>query len=132
MKAYRVISWILCIILTLIYIFFAYTVSSMFDIFPWYDGEGFYMLSLMLVWLPLCVVTLLQIVASVLAKRFDKAVSILLCLNAIYIPLIFVLGFADVPLAVFKTIGVIAVITMIAYVTVFIMKNKKYYNRNGE
>lgn len=90
------------------------------------------MLSLMLVWLPLCVVTLLQIVASVLAKRFDKAVSILLCLNAIYIPLIFVLGFADVPLAVFKTIGVIAVITMIAYVTVFIMKNKKYYNRNGE
>lgn len=124
MKVYKLFSTLITVLLALLYLVFIYSVSCMFSFFGWYDAEGYYMLTFVGIWLPLCVLTLLQIIVSVIAKRFDKPTAMLLCLNALYIPVIFLLGFADVSLTVFKTIGVIGIITMITYVVVFIKKFK--------
>ena len=83
------------------------------------------MLTMLFVWLPLSLITIIQIVISAVAKHFDKLNTILLCLNALYIPLIFVLGFTDASLNVFRTIGVVGIITMVAYVVNFIRRIKK-------
>ncbi len=87
----------------------------MFEFMPWYDGDGAYMFYLAVVWLPLCVVTITHIAASLIAKRFNKLLASLSSLNAVYIPIIFLLGFAEISLTGIRVIGVIAVITMLIY-----------------
>ena len=115
MKVYKFIDGFFNILLALIYLLFIFTVSCMFEFMPWYDGDGVYMLNWAVVWLPLCVLTILQIVSSLVARRFNKLLASLSSLNAVYIPIIFLLGFADVSLTGIKIIGVIAVITMLTY-----------------
>ncbi len=124
MKAYKFFSTLITVLLTVLYLVFVFSVSCMFSFLPWYDTDGFYMLNFALIWLPLCVLTLLQIIISVISKRFNKPTAMLLCLNALYIPIVFLLGFTDVSVSVFKTIGIIGIITMITYVVVFIKKFK--------
>ena len=125
MKVYKFIDGFFNILLTLIYLLFIFTVSCMFEFMPWYDGDGVYMLNLAVVWLPLCVLTILQIVSSLVARRFNKLLASLSSLNAVYIPIIFLLGFADVSLAGIKIIGVIAVITMLTYSVLAFRRLKK-------
>ena len=115
MKVYKFIDGFFNILLALIYLFFIFTVSCMFEFMPCYDGDGGYMIYMAVVWLPLCGITILQIAASLIAKRFNKLLASLSSLNAVYIPMIFLLGFADLSVTGIKVIGVIAVITMLIY-----------------
>ncbi len=116
MKVYKVVLTVINILLAVLYFAFMLVVSCMFELFPWYDSDGAYMLYMLVIWLPLCVVSLVQIVASVIAKRFNKGFASLICLNAVYIPLIFALGFVNISFETLKTICIIAVMTMILYV----------------
>ena len=125
MKVYKFFDGLLNALLTILYLAFAFTVSCMFEVFPWYDADGVYMLYMLAVWLPLCFLTLIQIILSLIAKRFDKPLVTLASLNAVYVPMIFLLGFADVSLTVFKLIGVIAVITMLIYSVLSFRRLKK-------
>lgn len=115
MKVYKFFDILINILLAAFYLAFAFIVSCMFEAFPWYDGDGVYMLYMVVIWLPLCVLTLLQIFLSFIAKRFNKPLVMLASLNAVYIPMIFLLGFADMSLTALRIIGIIAVITMLVY-----------------
>lgn len=125
MKLYKIIDGFLNVLLTLIYVAFAITVSCMFDFLPWYDGDGLYMLYMAFVWLPLCFLTIIQIASSLIVKRFNKLLASLSSLNAIYIPIVFLLGFADISLTFVKVIGIVAIITMSLYSVLAFRRLKK-------
>ena len=125
MKVYKFIDGFINLLLTLLYLAFAFIVSCMFEVFPWHDANGAYMLYMLVVWLPVCVLTIIQILISLIARKFNKPLVTLAALNAVYIPLIFVLGFAEVTLNVFKIIGVVAVITMVLYSVLSFRRFKK-------
>ena len=125
MKAYKIISTVLNVILAVLYLLFIFTVSCMFEVFPWHDADGTYMLYMVLLWLPLCVVSLVRVAVSLVFKQFDKGLASLVCLNAIYIPLIFLLGFVNISFAALKVIGVISVITMILYIVLSVISARK-------
>ena len=126
MKAYKIISAFIDLLLAILYLAFAFTVSCMFEPFPWYDADGSYMLFMVVIWLPLCGVSIVRIIASLIAKRFNKLFASLVCLNAIYIPLIFALGFLSISFVMLKVIGIIAVITMILYIVLSVLAVRKY------
>lgn len=125
MKVYKFFECLISILLTVLYFAFAFIVSCMFEIFPWFDGDGVYMLYMLVVWLPLCIMTLIQIILSFAVKRFNKPLVMLASLNAVYIPMIFLLGFADISLTALKIIGIIAVITMSVYSVLSFRRLKK-------
>ncbi len=125
MKVYKFLDALINILLSILYLVFAFIVSCMFEVFPWYDGDGVYMLYMVVVWLPLCVLTLIQILSSLIGKRFNKPLVMLASLNAVYIPMIFLLGFVDISLTALRIIGIIAVITMLAYSVLSIRRLKK-------
>ncbi|MBQ4602210.1 MAG: hypothetical protein IJB24_05040 [Clostridia bacterium] len=125
MKAYKIFEGIVNVLLTVLYLAFAFIVSCMFEVFPWHDGDGVYMLYMLVVWLPLCFLTIIQIFSSLIAKRFNKPLVTLASLNAVYIPLIFILGFADISFTALKVIGIVAVITMFVYSVLSFRRLKK-------
>ncbi len=125
MKVYKFFECLISILLTVLYFAFAFIVSCMFEIFPWFDGDGVYMLYMLVVWLPLCIMTLIQIILSFAVKRFNKPLVMLASLNAVYIPMIFLLGFSDISLTALKIIGIIAVITMSVYSVLSFRRLKK-------
>ena len=94
MKVYKFFDCLINILITALYLMFVFIVSCMFEVFPWFDGDGVYMLYMLVVWMPLCVLTLVQILLSLIIKRFDKPLVMLASLNAVYIPMIFLLGFS--------------------------------------
>ena len=125
MKVYKFFDGLVNILLAMLYLVFAFIVSCMFEFFPWHDGDGVYMLYMLAVWLPICFLTIIQITVSVIARKFNKPMVTLASLNAIYIPLIFILGFADISFTALKIIGIIAVITMITYSVLAFRRLKK-------
>lgn len=125
MKVYKFFDGFLNVLIALLYIIFAFIVSCMFECFPWHDGDGVYMLYMLAVWLPLCVLTLIQIITSLIFKRFNKPLVTLASLNAVYIPMIFLLGFSDISFTALKIIGIIAVITMLIYSVLSFRRLKK-------
>ena len=125
MKAYKFFDGVLNVLIAVLYLVFAFIVSCMFEIFAWYDGDGVYMLYMLAVWLPLCFLTLIQIILSLIVKRFNKPLVTLASLNAVYIPMIFLLGFANISLTALRIIGIIAVITMLIYSVLSFRRLKK-------
>jgi len=126
-KFYKVADKIVHGILFIFYLIFIFLVSSMFKFMPWYDEGGIYLLRLLLLWLPLSFMTIISVVIKFLTKDFNKAFVCIEALNAVYIPLIFLLGYVNIPLWVTQLIGLAGVITMIIYIVKII--NKYIKNR---
>ncbi|MBQ4560992.1 MAG: hypothetical protein IJA55_01520 [Clostridia bacterium] len=133
MKIYKFFNGVITGLLAIIYLMFIIVVSAMFKIFPWHDPDGGYMLRLLVLWLPMCFVTIIQIVLSLIAKRFNKPLVTLVSLNAIYIPMIFLLGFVNISLIALKLICILATVTMIIYTVLAFGRLKKIkLKKNGE
>lgn len=115
------------ILLAIMYIAFAYCITSMFEPFPWYSEESAYLVSMAFVWIPLCIVTLFCIILRFCFKHYRKSLICIACLNAIYIPGIFGLGFLNITLDGIRMIGICALFTMSLYfllTLIFAIKDK--------
>ena len=124
MKASKVIGVIANVLLMVLYILFALTVSCMFEGMPGYSEDQSYLLYMLALWIPLCLVTVLRIIMMLVCRIWDKATVCLASLNAVYIPLVFGLGFIfDLTETTYKVIGICAVVTMILY---FVLNFKNY------
>ena len=128
MKALRIFSVILNVMLGALYLVFGFAITMMYPVFPWFSEDQSYMLYMFGLWLPICIVTILYVLTVILRKRFDKLTVGIACLNAIYIPLVFALGFVDVKLLTIRIIGGCALTTMVVFYILVIcefVKNKK-------
>ena len=125
MKVYKFFDILFDILLAVLYLIFAFIASRLFKIFPWYDADGGYMISFLFIWLPICVVTIIQIAISFFAKHYDKLVVSLAALNAVYIPLIFLFGYIGISLTALRVTCIIAILTMITYIVLDIRRIKK-------
>ena len=132
MKVYKFFDGVINGLLAVIYVVFIIIISRMFKIFPWYDGNADYMLSMVVLWLPLCFLTIIQIAMSLIVKRFNKPLVALVSLNAVYIPMIFLLGFINISFTALKLICILAIITMITYTVLAFRRLKKIQKKNGE
>lgn len=125
MKALKFISCLMKWLIILLYLCLIYAASRMFSIFPWYDENGNYLLLLLLVWIPLCVFTLIHIVLLKITKKYYKPLAALEALNALYIPIIFLLGIVGITINGLRIIGVSAFITIIIYIVLSIVRARK-------
>ena len=124
----KIIAAVMNFLTALIYILFIFAVSSMFSFVPWYDESGTYLVYLVLIWIPLCVITLINVLLRLISRDYRRSLVSLACLNAIYIPLIFGLGYLSIKLWVVQLIGVTGSLTMLLYFVltlIFFLKNKK-------
>ena len=119
-KVLKISDIVLHILLALLYIFFIYVITTMFTFLPWYDANELYLIKMLALWLPLSLITILVLLIKFLKKEFKRLTVCLTALNAVYIPLIFCLGFLNIQLWLTQLICVFAVITMILYFAIII------------
>lgn len=126
-KSKKIILIALDAIMIILYLYLGYCFTSMFSFMPWYDINELYLINLIGIWLPISFATIINILVKLIMRCYDKAIFSLACLNAIYIPILFGLGFISVPFWLTKTIGAIAIITIITYTVLcvrYLIKNK--------
>lgn len=117
---------VLNILLGIMYLFFIYLAATMLSFVPWYDENGMYLISMLALWLPLSIATIIKVVIDFVGKSYDKVLICLAALNAIYIPIIFVLGFIEnIPAWPMPLTAMIGVATMITYLIKIINKYRK-------
>lgn len=125
MKALKITSGVVNILILILYFLLIYAVTAMFGIFPWYDADHGYLILMLMVWIPLCVLTLIHITLALLTKRFYKPIIALEAVNALYIPLLFVLGADGSSLTTVRTLGIFSLITIIMYIVLSIYRARK-------
>ncbi len=124
MKIAKAISYVSDILLAVLYLLFVLTVCCMFDVLPIYSADQTYLIYMAVLWLPLCVVTLVRVIMLVITHSWNKGIVTLACLNAVYIPAIFLCGYIfDMTETSLRVIGIFAVITMILY---FLLSFRKF------
>ena len=119
----KVVRVFLSVLLSILYIILAFFILSMLPFIPWHDAEGNYMLLFFVLWLPVCVISLILVVLSFISKRIYRARLISLCFNAVFIPLVFALGFAGLNWLNY-VLGVMVLISMAVYIVMFIKSIK--------
>lgn len=128
-KFLKISDIVLNILLGIMYLFFIYLSTAMLSFLPWYDENGMYLISMLGLWLPLSLITIIKVILDFVGKRPDKALICFAALNAIYIPVIFILGFIeklpDWPIPLTAMIGTV---TMIIY----LIKITSKYRNTGE
>ena len=115
MKTIRIILNFVLIALYAVLIFF---VLSMFPFIPWHDAEGNYMLLFYIFWIPVCIISLIIVVLNLVNKRIHRLQTIALCFNAIFIPLVFVFGFAGVTWINY-ILGALLIASVVVYSAIF-------------
>lgn len=119
-KVINISSLVLHGALLILYIWFIYIVSTMFSFVPWYDENAMYLIDMIYLWLPLSCVTILMLITRFITKTFDYFYVCISALNAVYIPILFVLGFVDHPFLLTAFIAVAACVTMVLYSVAYI------------
>ena len=104
--------FILNIFLLIQYIALVYLCLARFDFIPWYASDASFILYYVM-WLPLCITTLITIVVSFFTKKFNRTAVMLLCFNAMLLPLFFAADFVGYTALdyILATIGLITVVS---------------------
>ncbi|MBE6686416.1 MAG: hypothetical protein E7591_04200 [Ruminococcaceae bacterium] len=89
---------------------------------PWFDSNELYLIKMLMLWLPLSLLTIFSLAVRFLKKEFWQTEVCLCSANAVCIPLIFCLGYLNIPLWGTQLICVAACITMAAYSALVIKK----------
>ena len=79
-------------LLLLEYIPLLYAVLAEFKFIPWYASDASFILYYLL-WIPLCVTTLITVVSCLFTARFIRSRIMMLCYNAMAMPLLFAADF---------------------------------------
>lgn len=111
----KIIRIVLNLVLIAAYFIMGYNILSMFSFIPWYDENGGFLLKYVALWIPICVLTIIIVSSFFIMKRVYRARIILLCINAVFIPLVYFLSEAF-----HLILGAVTLITMLAYVIIFI------------
>ena len=128
-KSRKVILIIMNTLMGLLYLGQAFSVLQTFEFFPWYNEEGSFLMSMALLWVPLCLVTLVNIILRFCFKEYRKSLICIACLNSLYIPCIFALGYVNITIEWIKIIGCVSILTMILYFVLSLIFSIKDRNR---
>jgi hypothetical protein len=105
-------------LLVLMYLPLLYLILAKFKFIPWYASDASFILYYLL-WLPLCVVSIISVIIRFFTTASSRADIMLVCFNALVIPLLFLSDF--VGMTVFGyVIAVISLITVIGFSVRFV------------
>ena len=111
-KSGRIVLTVFNILLLILYIPLIYLCLARFDFIPWYASDASFILYYVM-WIPLCIITLITITISFITGYFSRSSSMLLCFNAMILPLFFAADFVGYVILdyILAVVGLIAVIT---------------------
>lgn len=106
------------------YIALLYLILAEFKFIPWYASDASFILYYFL-WLPLCLTTLITVAVSFFSGRRERSRIMLLCYNAMIMPLLFAADFMG-SAVLSCLIAAVSLITVAVYavLTVLSIKNK--------
>ena len=132
-KAGCIVSIILNLLLTALYVVFVYASLGLFAGVPWYNDN--LMLFNYALWIPVCIVTVAVVITSFATKLCGRFKLAVLCLNALYIPFEVILNTAK---STMTLIAIVSFVTIFIYVIIFIKELAGVYvpglkgNKNGK
>ena len=124
-KAGFVFRLVMNVILLVEYLFLLYTVVSSFSFVPWYDAGGGELLNYLVLWIPLCVTTIIILSAMFVTKNVYRPRVMLLCFNALVVPLSYLIETSGIGWLL-TALRVLCLICVIIYFVLFVIsvKNK--------
>ncbi|MBQ3100818.1 MAG: hypothetical protein IJC50_07500 [Clostridia bacterium] len=81
-------------LLVVMYVPLLYLILAEFKFIPWYASDASFILYYLL-WLPLCGLSIITVVTGFFTSAVGKTDTMLVCYNALVIPLLFLLDFID-------------------------------------
>ena len=111
---------ILNVILIVLYAVLLYAIAMML-----FGETENYILIYIALWIPVSVLSVLIVILNVLTRHIYRARLIMICFNAVFIPLIFLVGYTDL-VWLNGVLGALFAISALLYVISFILgiKNK--------
>ena len=106
------------------YFILLFLISSSFSFMPWYDADLNNSVIYLVIWIPLCVTTLALVISNIATKHIYRARITLLCFNALFVPLTFLIGYVGTEWLKI-VLCVITFLTILAYVVSFIRSVKQ-------
>jgi len=106
------------VLLVAVYLVLGYYILAMYPFIPWHDESGDYLLIYLALWIPVCALTLILVASIFISRRIYRARVILLCINAVFIPLVYLLG--GVSPVIHYILGGLVLVTIAAYIATFI------------
>lgn len=108
MPVIRGITGTICLIL---FAAFAVTALSVFDWIPWHDDTGMSQMIMVVLWIPECAISVIHILLMLASGALYRARVMLICINALYIPLYYLIGVLQ--LSSYASLSAIAVCSVI-------------------
>ena len=105
-------------LLVLMYLPLLYLILAKFSFIPWYASDASFILYYLL-WLPLCAVSIISVIVGFFTSAANRADIMLVCYNALVIPLLFLSDFAGLTVLGY-VIAVISLITVIGFAVKFV------------
>lgn len=111
-KAGHIAFLLFNVLLLLEYVGLLYLILAKFEFMPWYASDASFILYYIL-WLPLCLTTLIVVVLNIASRVIYRLRIMLLCFNAVIMPLLFAADFVgsavlNYMLAAFSLVTVVA------------------------
>ena len=123
-RAGYIFRLVLNVLLLLEYLYLIYIVVSSFSFVPWYDPEGSIVIHYLFLWIPLGITTLVLVSAMFLSKTVYRPRVMLLCFNALVIPLTYLLELAGIGWLL-TALKILCAVGVIAYFIIFFLAVKK-------
>ena len=120
-----VVRAVLYTLLLLMYLPLTFLILSTFPNMPMYDPDGNYLWLFFVLWLPICVVTILCFIFSLVNKKIYRARTMITSYIALYIPLVYLAGYLSSQWLLYIS-GALAAVLIVCYIVIYIraLRNK--------